>query len=119
MRTGTAWSANTSPKAPACASTARTTSTPWPDPSTPAPARHSAGRLQPRNYESCCADHLKPPALWRNNRAPERGGAAGTSDSVTLCGETGRRAPDDVGERDLAPVIASVVGPRGPTSLRG
>src|SRR5436190_19847147 len=48
MKTPTACSASTSPRAPTSAATPPATWPPLPPPSTPAPARHSAGRHPPK-----------------------------------------------------------------------
>jgi transposase, IS30 family len=47
-RTGTGWPASSSPKAPTCRSTPKPNSTKSPTCSTPAPARPSTGKLQPK-----------------------------------------------------------------------
>src|SRR4051794_8643569 len=70
MRTPTACSASTSPKAPTCPPTAPNTSAKWPPASTAGHAKRSAGKPQPSvsltSWQQpvdhrCCDDPLNPP----------------------------------------------------------
>jgi hypothetical protein len=65
-RTPMACSASTSPKAPACVTTARTTSTKSPSASMAAPVRHWAGKHQPNASHPCS---LRPPVEPSSLRA--------------------------------------------------